>query len=143
MRGAFAGPPTASHTNHCVLAAIRRRLVELGDDAQRGGQGAGWLRAAVTAVLLLNLLDAVFTLIWVHAGIATEANLLLQDLVERNAIAFALSKSLLVSLGLLLLWRQRARKLASFGIALAFVTYNGLLIYHLGIAVLAVERSLA
>jgi hypothetical protein len=139
MGGLFADRPTTSHTNHCVLMRVRRRLVELGDDAQRGG----WLRAAVAAVLLLNLLDAVFTLIWVHAGIATEANLLLQDLVERNAVAFALSKSLLVSLGLLLLWRQRARRLATFGIALAFVTYNALLLYHLGIAVLAVERSLA
>jgi hypothetical protein len=122
-----------------VVDRIRRRLAELADDEARGG----WLRTAVTAVLLLNLLDAIFTLVWVHAGVATEANLLLQDLVERNAIAFALIKSSLVSLGLLLLWRQRARRLASFGIALAFVTYNGLLLYHLGIAFLAVEHAFA
>lgn len=118
---------------------VRHRLREIGDDEHP----AGWLWIAVVAVVVLNLADAMFTMWWVHAGIATEANVLLADLVEKDAVLFTLAKSGLVSLGLLLLWRQRARPLAAFGIALVFVAYNGLVLYHLGIAAVTVERALA
>ena len=99
----------------------------------------GWV---VRAVVVLNLLDAVLTLLWVNTGIAVEANALLSDLVETNALAFMVVKLSLVSLGLLLLWRQRERKLAVAGLMIAFVAYNSLLVYHLGIAAIAVERAL-
>lgn len=102
----------------------------------------GWLWHAVVAVVLLNLADAVFTLWWVHTGVATEANLLLQDLVVRNAVGFAAAKFSLVSLGLLLLWRERRRPLATFGIAMSFTAYNALMLYHLGIAAWTVEHRL-
>jgi hypothetical protein len=118
---------------------VRCCFRRIGDD----DRATGWLWTAVVAVVVLNLADAVFTMWWVHAGIATEANVLLADLVEGNAVLFALAKSTLVSLGLLLLWRQRERPLAAFGIALVFVAYNGLVLYHLGIAALTVERALA
>ncbi len=118
---------------------VRAKMTEIGDDGQRGG----WLWTAVTAVLLLNLGDAIFTMVWVHSGVATEANVLLADLVERNAVGFAAAKCMLVSLGLLLLWRQRRRRLAAFGIGLVCVAYSCLLIYHVGIAMLAVEQQLA
>jgi hypothetical protein len=117
---------------------LRHRMREIGDDHGAGG----WLRFAVVAVLLLNLADAVFTLFWVHMGVATEANVLLTDLVERRAVMFAIVKMALVSFGVLLLWRHRQRPLAAFGIALSFVTYNGLFAYHLGIAALAFERAI-
>jgi hypothetical protein len=126
-------------TSKVMWERVRSRLRDIGDDDAE----AGWLWFAVVAVVVLNLADATFTLWWVHNGIATEANALLADLVESNAIGFALAKSTLVSLGLLLLWRQRRRPLAAFGIALVFVAYNGLVVYHLGIAALTVERALA
>ena len=94
-------------------------------------------------MLLLNLADAVFTLWWVHTGVATEANALLSDLVEFNAVGFAVVKTALVSLGLLLLWRQRHRPLAAFGIGVSFVAYNGLFVYHLGVAAIAFEHAMA
>lgn len=108
----------------------RRWLRTLSDD----GAARGWLWYAVVAVVVLNLADAVFTLWWVHTGVATEANLLLADLVVGNTIGFAAVKFGLVSLGLLLLWRERRRWLASFGIATSFAAYNLLAIYHVGIA---------
>ena len=118
---------------------MRANLREIADDHGAGG----WLRVAVIAVLLLNLADAVFTLFWVHTGIATEANVLLSDLVERKAVMFALVKMALVSFGVLLLWRHRQRPLATFGIALVCIAYNGLFAYHLGIAALAFRGALA
>ncbi len=122
-----------------MTSALRERLRSIGDDETH----EGWLWTAVTAVLLLNLADAVFTLWWVHTGVATEANALLSDLAEGNAVAFTLVKTALVSLGLLLLWRQRRRRLAAFGIGVSFVAYNGLFVYHLGIAAMAAGHAFA
>ena len=97
------------------------------------------LRVVVVALVVLNLLDAVFTLVWVEAGIAKEANLLLEGILSQSAIGFMLVKMALVSLGVLLLWRHRDRRLAVAGLALACFAYSSLLVYHLGIAVATVE----
>src|SRR5688572_22094320 len=97
------------------------RMREIADDDGT----PSWLRTAVLAVLVLNLADLVFTMWWVQTGVATEANVLLTGLVERNFVVFALAKMMLVSLGVLLLWRQRRRPLATFGIGVSFVAYNG------------------
>ncbi|MBL4683951.1 MAG: hypothetical protein JKY37_05135 [Nannocystaceae bacterium] len=110
----------------------------------RGQSGEGeaiqaeWLRAIVTAVLVLNLFDAVLTVLWVQLGIATEANLLLAGVLERSAVLFMVVKLSLVSLGMGLLWRQRARPLAVFGIALVFCAYATLLVYHLRFVAVAI-----
>jgi hypothetical protein len=95
----------------------------------------------VVALILLNLIDAVFTLFWVESGIAEEANLLLEGILSQSAIGFVSVKMMLVSLGVLLLWRQRQRRLAVAGIVVAFAAYNTLLVYHLGIAVATVELA--
>ncbi|MEM6995635.1 MAG: DUF5658 family protein [Myxococcota bacterium] len=100
--------------------------------------GTRWLRAIVFAVLVLNLADAVLTLLWVQLGVATEANLLLEGVLARSAVLFMVVKLSLVSLGLGLLWRQRARPLAVFGIALVFCAYATLLVHHLRVAAHAV-----
>ena len=49
-----------------------------------------------------------------------------------------LVKMSLVSLGVGLLWRQRARPLAIFGIALVFCAYATLLVHHMRVALVAV-----
>ena len=103
-----------------------------------GGEGARWLRTIVVAVIVLNLFDAVLTLIWVQLGVATEANLLLEGVLSRSAVLFMLVKMSLVSLGVGLLWRQRARPLAIFGIALVFCAYATLLVHHMRVALVAV-----
>ena len=97
------------------------------------------LRVLVVALVILNLLDAVFTLTWVQLGVATEANVLLAGVLDTSAVGFMLVKIGLVSLGVELLWRQRRRPLAVVGLVVCFVAYNTLLVYHLGIVALAVE----
>lgn len=97
------------------------------------------LRLVVVALVLLNLLDAVFTLAWVEWGVAEEANLLLEDILSRSAVAFVVVKMSLVSLGVLLLWRLREQKLAVFGLGLSLLAYNALLLYHFSIVAAAVE----
>ncbi len=97
------------------------------------------LRLLVVAVVVLNLLDAVFTLIWVESGVATEANLFLEVILSHSAVGFVVVKMSLVSMGVLLLWRERRRRLAVYGIRISFAAYNSLLLYHLGIMAAAVE----
>lgn len=58
-----------------------------------------WLHGIVKAVLVLNLVDAVLTLLWVHLGLAVEANTLIDELVNENAPLFVSVKLALVGMG--------------------------------------------
>ena len=44
-----------------------------------------WLLGIVKVVLALNLLDAIFTLVWINAGLAREANPLLAEIVRSRS----------------------------------------------------------
>ena len=90
-----------------------------------------WLHGVVCVVLVLNLADAVFTLYWVGAGLAREANPLLAELVSEHPLGFALAKLGLVGLGSLLLWRLRHRPLAVVSIFCTFLVYYLVLLHHL------------
>lgn len=94
-------------------------------------QQIGWLEGIIKAVIILNLIDAVFTLFWVTAGVGEEANILLQDIINNRPVLFMAVKIALVSLGSLLLWRYRKHPVAAFGIFLAFVVYYLIVLYHL------------
>jgi hypothetical protein len=90
-----------------------------------------WLQGIVKAVLVLNLLDALFTLVWVRSGLATEANPLIAQLVTGHAVVFVVIKLGLVSLGSWLLWQRRQRPAAAIAIVAVFLVYYLILLYHL------------
>lgn len=90
-----------------------------------------WLDGIVKAVIVLNLLDILFTLGWVGFGHVEEANLLLINLVRDHPVLFVLTKISLVSLGSFLLWKHRGHPLAVIGIFLVFGMYYYVLLYHL------------
>lgn len=94
-------------------------------------QHYGWLHGIVKALIVLNGLDAVFTLFWVRAGLAREANALLKMLVNEHAVLFVVAKLGLFSLSSLLLWRLRHRPAAVVALFVAFVAYYVLLLHHL------------
>lgn len=94
-------------------------------------QHYGWLQGIVKAVVVLNLLDAIFTLWWVRLGLAEEANALLRDLVSERPLAFVLVKLGLVSLGAIFLWLRRQRAFAVIAIFAAFFIYYLVLLHHL------------
>ena len=87
------------------------------------------------AVLVLNLADAIFTLIYVRVGMAREGNPFMQSALGRGPLAFMVLKLGLVSLCVLLLDRLRERRAAVRATELALVgaavTYTTLLVYHL------------
>jgi hypothetical protein len=108
-----------------ATAEPTRRMESIGTQ-----QHFRWLEGIVKGTLVLNLLDALFTLVWVWAGLAREANPLLDELVHGHPIAFVAAKLGLVGLGSLLLWRLRHRPLAVVAIFVAFLAYYGLLLIH-------------
>jgi Domain of unknown function (DUF5658) len=101
-----------------------------------------WLHGIVKIVLVLNLLDVVFTLLWVWSGLAKEANPLLRELVHTSPVGFATAKLVGVGLASLLLWRLRERPLAVVAIFLAFLAYYALLLAHIGFLSLVVGALL-
>jgi hypothetical protein len=92
----------------------------------------GWLLNIVKVILGLNLLDAMFTLTWVNAGLAREANPFLSEIVVDHPVVFLIIKLGLVAFGSLLLWHYRFRPLAVIGIFTAFLVYYLLFLYHIG-----------
>lgn len=90
----------------------------------------GWLEGIVKVTLVLNLLDALFTLTWVGLGLASEANPFMAELVVQHPVAFVVTKLALVGLGSLLLWRYRRRPLAVVAMFLAFLVYYAILLMH-------------
>ena len=89
-----------------------------------------WLHGIVKTVLVLNLLDAIFTLVWVRWGFAREANLMIDKLVEGHALAFISVKLGLVGMGSWLLWQRRNHATAVVAIFIAFLAYYLVLLYH-------------
>lgn len=110
-------------------ATAERRRLEVGTP-----EHFRWLGWVVRTVLVLNLIDAVFTLYWVRAGLAHEANALIAQLVEKHAVGFVLVKLGLVSGGSWLLWQHRRQPAAVVAIFTAFVVYYLVLLHHIQFA---------
>jgi hypothetical protein len=87
-----------------------------------------WLSSAV---VILNLLDAVFTMLYTNAGYASEANPLMGVALASSTVLFVVAKLSLVSLGVLLLWRVRHRTFAAVGLFASAATYALIVVYHL------------
>lgn len=94
-------------------------------------QQFGWLQGVVKTVLVLNLLDAIFTLLWVGGGLAHEANPLIADLVNHHPIGFVTVKTSLVAMGSWLLWERREHPYAVVAIFGTFIAYYAVLVYHI------------
>ena len=106
-------------------ALLRRRLMIGTPEHFR------WLEGIVRSVIVLNLLDAVFTLAWIQADLAEEGNAFMRDLAHGDALTFMAAKLTVVSLGLYLLWRRRSRPLAVVSVFAAFLLYYLVFLYHL------------
>lgn len=90
-----------------------------------------WMGWVVRATLVLNVFDALLTLIWVYGGRATEANPAMEYLVHNHPFLFVVVKFALVFAGSWLLWHYRKRPLSVVAIFTVFLAYYGVLIYHL------------
>ena len=90
-----------------------------------------WLKGVVAAVIILNVIDGILTMVWVFSDQAVEANPLMSHLIEANSVLFISVKMALVFLGTFLLWRFRKRALAVVAIFMSFLIHYFILLYHL------------
>lgn len=90
-----------------------------------------WPELVAASIVVLNLLDAMFTLAYTQGGLAREANPLLDRVLAGSPVGFVLVKLGLVSLGVALLWRWRHRAMACAGLIAAGAAYGSLLLLHL------------
>jgi hypothetical protein len=89
------------------------------------------LERCASAVLVLNLLDAILTLFVVTARLAVEANPLMETALSQSPLAFMAVKLSLVSLGILFLYRMRQHRFAAIAILGSLVVYGSVVVYHL------------
>jgi hypothetical protein len=101
-----------------------------------------WLRLVAGVLIVLNLVDAIFTLVYTEGGVATEANPLMATALGASPIAFMLAKLALVSFGVLVLWRLRYRRSAAVGLVGAATAYAWLVVHHVTAATRLVSMDL-
>lgn len=94
------------------------------------------------SLLVLNLLDALFTLWWLQLGLADELNPLMRCLYDASPLLFVAVKLVGVGLGLLLLCRHRHNRLAKIALWAGNLLYAGVVVYHLAFAAHLVTTAL-
>ena len=88
------------------------------------------LFAPTILLFLLNLLDALLTIIWVRSGVATESNQLMAGLLDIGNGPFLLAKIAMGAIVAFVLFRWGNRPLARYGLAVALAVYFGLMGVH-------------
>ena len=83
----------------------------------------------LTLLFVLNYVDAMFTLVWVRLGLASEANPLMAEIID-NPLLFVSVKVTMVTLCCVLLFRHRHRTSAKVAAILGAVVYVGILVIH-------------
>lgn len=80
-------------------------------------------------VLMLNILDAFFTLRWLGMG-GGEGNPLMDMLIRSNDMLFLFQKCVVVGIWLVILVVHKNFRIARLGLWGAFILYAGILLYH-------------
>jgi hypothetical protein len=86
------------------------------------------------AIVVMNLLDAIFTLVWVEGGLAEELNPLMVEALILGPLAFMALKLSLVSLAIWLLWLRREKRLARVLVPPLALVYCSIVGIHLCMA---------
>jgi hypothetical protein len=89
------------------------------------------LIAPTILLFMLNVLDAVLTIVWVRSGVATESNQLMASLLDIGNTPFLLVKISIGAVAAIVLSRWGSRRLARYGLAVALAVYIGLMGVHL------------
>jgi Domain of unknown function (DUF5658) len=88
------------------------------------------LIAPTFLLFALNLLDALLTIVWVRAGIATEGNQLMARLLDIGNGPFLIVKIAMGAVAAVVLYRWGNRRLARYGLVVALAVYIGLMGIH-------------
>lgn len=95
----------------------------------RGPQSFAFAPAA--ALVVGNLLDALFTLAYLQLGLARELNPLMRTLYERSPLLFMAAKLAAVSCGVIILSRHARATSARIALWAGAVCYAAIVAFHL------------
>ncbi len=97
-----------------------------------GIEGASFhITPAAVLLLVLNLLDGLFTLTFLQLDVAEELNPLMRMAYEHSPLAFMAVKVTIVSLGLTLLCLHRSMRISQRAIQAGAALYVVIDVYHL------------
>ncbi len=82
------------------------------------------------ALVILTLVDLAATVYWVSSGLATEANPILEAVIQKSFLLFAVTKIGLAYFGIFILNRYRSRRLVFRLAAFAVCAYLAVTIWH-------------
>jgi len=88
------------------------------------------LIASTFLLFALNLLDALLTIVWVRAGVATEGNQLMAKLLDIGDGPFLSVKIAIGLVAAVVLYRCGNRRIARYGLVMALAVYLGLMGIH-------------
>jgi hypothetical protein len=94
-------------------------------------ESTGPFERALQAVLILNIGDAVLTSWWVATGWATEANPLMNRVLELGIGPFLFTKALVGMFAVVILKAHQNRLISKIGLAAILIAYLGVLGVHL------------
>ena len=107
-----------------------------------GVEGASFhITPAAVLLLLLNLMDGVFTLTFLQLNVAEELNPLMRVAYEHSPMSFMAIKLVVVSLGLSLLCLHRSMNLSQRAIQAGAALYVVIDIYHFAFLTHLWQRS--
>jgi hypothetical protein len=89
-----------------------------------------WSFWFATFIVILNLIDGLLTLAVVTAGVASEANPLMEATLSWGGVPFIATKVALVSLGVYLLYLRREVRLANAALFGLTAVYAVIVAYH-------------
>ena len=89
-------------------------------------------RNGLILLMVFNVVDAFYTLMWIQTGLAVEANPLMNSALSMGPGIFVIIKMTMVALGLALLWRLRENKFARIAVLLPAVFYSVVVGAHIG-----------
>jgi hypothetical protein len=95
------------------------------------GQPDFGITAETAALLLLNLLDGIFTLVFLQLGVAQELNPVMRVAYEAGPLVFMMVKVGVVALGVLVLMAHRQYRFARAALTGGAFLYAAIVVYHL------------
>lgn len=100
-------------------------------EVELGQQVTGTIARSAAALLMFNLLDGLFTLIYLQLELATEANPIMRVAYEGSPLGFMLAKLAMVNAGLWILASQARFAFARAAVHATAAVYAGIVAYHL------------
>jgi hypothetical protein len=94
-----------------------------------------YVSPASVALLLLNLMDGLFTTLFLQLAVAEELNPLMRVAYEQSPLLFMVAKMAVVNAGLLLLCLHRRMRSSRLAIRAGAVVYAAINAYHLALLV--------